>query len=392
MIARIIIPLILVIVLADLYADRQLRRRHPIWRRRWLRVVWWMPAAVMVAWSVALATVRHFVPDDITWVAAFLVAFIVLVVPKVLFAVCSVGARIIGRWGRGRQEDGVWPCLVAAVLTLVLWGVAAVGFTTGVSRLEVRRVDLYFDRLPAAFDGYRIVHFSDAHLGTLTARGTALLQRDIDSINAQRADLIVFTGDLQNMQPREIRPVASLLASLHAPDGVLSVLGNHDYSKYVDVTPAVAAANCAETVALQRQSGWRVLRNEHTVIRRGADSIVVAGEHNYGAPDHADFAKTMRGVGAQAFTVMLQHNPAAWRTTIAGTRRVALTLSGHTHGGQLSVRGWRPTRLTYTDDYGLYTHPSGSRLYVTAGVGGLVPFRFGIYPEIAVITLHKTRK
>ena len=387
MLAKIIVPILLAIVLSDVYVVWHLRRAHHL-RSRWSRVLWWVPSAVMAMASVALALVHNFVPDDITWVGIYLAAFAFIVAPKIIFAVCSGAGLLCCRLTSRRHN---WADRLAVVPIVLTWYVAAVGFTTGVSRLQVTHVDLYYDQLPAAFDGYRIVQFTDAHLGTLTARGTALLQRDIDSIQAQHPDLIVFTGDLQNMQPQEIRPVQSLLTSLHAPDGVLSVLGNHDYSKYVEATPAVAAAHCAETIALQRQCGWQVLRNEHVVIRRQADSIVVAGEQNYGDPDSACFAKAMQGVGRQAFTVMLQHNPAAWQSTIAPTGRVALTLSGHTHGGQLQIAGWRPTRHIYPEDYGLYEH-AGSSIYVSSGVCGLVPFRYGIPAEIAVITLHKTKK
>ena len=133
-----------------------------------------------------------------------------------------------------------------------------------------------------------------------------------------------------------------------------------------------------------------MLLNEHVVLRRGQDSIVIAGEQNYGDPDSANFEKTMHGVGRQAFTIMLQHNPAAWDATIVPTKRVALTLSGHTHGGQMSVFGWRPTRWVYAEDYGHYERGE-SQLFVSSGLGGLVPFRFGISPEIVVITLHKTK-
>lgn len=343
---------------------------------------------MMLVYTVALATIRNFVPDDLTWVNVYMILMGLVVVPKALFMVCSGLGNLFCRLSGSHRN---WGNYLAWVLIVCNWYVLVCGFLVGIDRFEVKRIDLFFDNLPSAFDGYRIVHFTDAHVGTLETRNMGLLKRDLDSINAQHADLIAFTGDLQNIRPQEIRGAQGMLSSLRARDGVVSVLGNHDYSKYVHEGAAVEAANRAETIARERQCGWRLLLNEHIAIRRGQDSIVIAGEQNFGDPDSADFRKTMCGVGEQAFTIMLQHNPAAWDKTIVPTGRVALTLSGHTHGGQMSVFGWRPTRLTYAEDYGHYVKGK-SQLVVSSGLGGLVPFRFGIPPEIVVITLHKIRK
>ena len=101
-------------------------------------------------------------------------------------------------------------------LAVVLAGLAAVfayGWYIGFGKFEVNRIDLTFADLPPAFDGYRIVHFSDAHLGSFTGWREDLLRRDIDSIRAQKADMVVFTGDLQNRKPaiHDYRPRRRLL-------------------------------------------------------------------------------------------------------------------------------------------------------------------------------------
>ena len=98
----------------------------------------------------------------------------------------------------------------------------------------------------------------------------------------------------------------------------------------------------------------------------------------------------MRGISAQSFVVMLQHDPSAWRRSILPKSKAQLTLSGHTHGGQASFFGWRPTELLGREDAGLYRE--GNRaLYVSTGLGGFVPFRFHMDPEVVVITLKKSR-
>ena len=116
------------------------------------------------------------------------------------------------------------------------------GSTFGVKKLVVEHQDLYFKDLPKAFDGYKLVHISDLHVGTYTGERQAFLAQVIDSVNAQKADLIAFTGDLQNVQPSELYEHEDVLRSLKAKDGVYSVLGNHDYSEYIKKDEAIKRA------------------------------------------------------------------------------------------------------------------------------------------------------
>ena len=134
---------------------------------------------------------------------------------------------------------------------------------------------------------------------------------------------------------------------------------------------------------------WDLLLNERRIIRRGNDSIVIAGAENDGLPpfpSKADYAKTLHGISPSAFVIMLQHDPSAWRRHILTQTNAQLTLSGHTHGGQFSLFGWRPTRLTNTEDAGVYNE--GERyINVSTGIGGVLPFRFNMKPEVVEITL-----
>lgn len=387
MIARIFIPIILAIVLPDLYFDLHYLRRSS-WRIWWKRLLWWLPSIGLLGYTVALASIRNFAPDDLFWLNLYLFLVGSIVTPKAIFAFCSGLGLLYCRLTHTRNN---WGNLVAPPLCLFSLYILIYGSTLGFRKLEVRHIDIYSRELPKAFDGYRIAQFTDAHVGTLTGNRYKMLTRVIDSLNAQNADAIVFTGDLQNMQPSELYPVQDLLKSLHAKDSVFSVLGNHDYSQYIKADPAVKAANEREVISRERQFGWTVLLNEHHTIRRGKDSLVIAGEENDGLPpfpDRGDINKTLEGISPSAYVVMLQHDPSAWRRSILPKSQVQLTLSGHTHGGQIQLFGLRPTMLTSKEDYGLYL--DGNRaLYVSAGIGGLIPFRFGIPGEIAVITLHK---
>lgn len=389
MIARIIIPILLAIVLPDIYIDMHYWRHHKgyTW---WRRLLWWLPSVLMVAYSIAIASTRNFVPDEMMFINVYMMLVGLVVMPKMLFALCSGIGYLVCRYTHRRCNYGniIWLPFAAGAIYIIMYG-----FIVGFGKLEVKHLDLYFDDLPEAFDGYRIVHFSDAHVGSFQYDKKSILQRDIDSINAQKADMVVFTGDIQNMQPDELLPVMPLLSKVKAKDGVYSVLGNHDYSIYIDATEDVKKANIKATVDREQQMGWTVLRNDNRVIRRNADSLVIAGEENGGrkpSPKFADLEKSLHGVGKGAFIVMLQHDPNVWQEKIVPDGRAQLTLSGHTHAGQVSVFGLRFTQLTAHNDYGLYNQ-GRQQLYVTSGLGGVVAMRFGATAEIAVITLHKTK-
>jgi predicted MPP superfamily phosphohydrolase len=219
------------------------------------------------------------------------------------------------------------------------------------------------------------------------------LRQAVASIHAQHGDLVVFTGDLQNKEPTEIEPFCSELSRLKAKDGVYSVLGNHDYAMYLDVDLYQQARNLEATVDCETRAGWHVLINQRHKIRRGGDSIYIAGMENDGEgrfPQLGDLVCTLHGLSRESFVVMLEHDPTSWRRKILPHSHVQLTLSGHTHGGQISFLGWSPASLKYKEYTGLYSL-SGRYLYVSNGLSGVVPFRFGTLPEISVFTLRTSK-
>lgn len=274
----------------------------------------------------------------------------------------------------------------------LLWPIFLYGAYVGVYQLEVRHVDLTFESLPKAFDGYTIVQFSDVHTGTLTGSRQQLLKAAVDSINAQKADMVVFTGDLQNKVPSEIEPCRTLLSSIKAKDGVFSVLGNHDYTMYDDGDVLEQYTNSGIREGLDEELGWTPLNNARCFILRGNQRLVIAGMENDGDgvrfPQKGDLSSALYRVKRQDFVVLLEHDPSAWCRKILPHSHVQLTLSGHTHGGQVSFLGMSPAMLKYKENSGLYT--VGNRcLYVSHGLSGVVPFRVGVPAEITVITLHK---
>jgi predicted MPP superfamily phosphohydrolase len=283
--------------------------------------------------------------------------------------------------------------LVGIVLAAVIIGLVGYGMTAGFRQMKVEQIEYASADLPAAFDGYRIVLFSDVHVASLTKFHEPLVQQLIDSINGQAPDMIAFVGDMQNVQPEELIPPMLFFRQLYAPDGVFAVLGNHDYATYQTGDDATKESNCQLTQSIIRKMGFDLLMNEHRIIHRDSDSIVVAGMENWGVakrmPRRGDVQKTLAGVNSQqAFTLMLQHDPTCWREKILPECNAQLTLSGHTHGGQFSLFGWSPAALTYKEWKGM--NYEGSRaLYVSTGAGSLIPFRLNQPREIVVVTLKR---
>ena len=307
------------------------------------------------------------------------------VIPLVLF--------LLSRWLLPRRYGKK----VGFVLAAVVLALAGYGVTCGFESLEVKQVEYASADLPKSFDGYRIVQFSDAHVGTLGGWHSWMLRRMVDSINAQHADVIVFTGDLQNLSPSDLEDKIAELSRLKAPDGVYSILGNHDYEIYTDTDEETRKKDDLRTQELERQMGWSLLMNEYRIVRRNADSIVIAGMENWGRakrmPRRGDVGRTLEGLhcrqsadSREPFILMLQHDPTAWRKKILPECHAQLTLSGHTHGGQFSLFGWSPVSMTYDEWSGMY-YEGDRALHVSVGVGGLIPFRLGMPGEIVVITL-----
>ena len=321
-----------------------------------------------------------------------------------------LGAFLLCRWLLPKRY-GRWVGLVLAALLL---GMIPYGIYVGFEKLEVHQMEFASSDLPEAFDGYRIVQFSDAHVGTYGGSRMVLLRQLVDSINAQRADAIVFVGDLENIHPDELKPQLATLSQLKAKDGVYSVLGNHDYPTYLDCDEAMKKQCLQQTTALERQTGWQLLLNEHRVIlrpkkgvvaqqRSDSDSIVIAGMENWGKvkrmPRRGDVKKTLEGIDCQTFAgegqrvgvpfiLMLQHDPTCWRKHILPESHAQLTLSGHTHGGQFSLFGWSPATFSYTE-WGGMAYEGPRAIYVSVGLGALIPFRLNMTGEIVVVTLKK---
>ena len=397
MIARNLILFLLLLVLPYLYIDLKYFRQKKVW---WKRVLLYLPCVAMVAYAVYLSQERDFIPgnDRIFVLYGFLLLLGFIVIPQWTFILSSLIGRgcskLVRRFKSPEQLKKPaknYGNLAGIASIPIVWLMFGWGSSLGFNKFEVNHIEYASSAIPKAFDGYKIVLFSDAHVGSYQKHNSDVLKRAIDSINAQKPDMIVFTGDLQNIQPSELYPHREVLGSLQAKDGVYSVLGNHDYASYLGCDEAVKAANDKEIISLQRQMGWTVLLNEHRIIKRDTSSFILAGMENDGDgkhfPQKGDIAKTLEGVADGPFILMLEHDPSAWRRKIIPDGRAQLTLSGHTHAMQFNILGWCPMSLSGKEFWGWYEEGQ-QKLFVTAGLGGLIPFRLGATGEIVVLTLR----
>ena len=281
---------------------------------------------------------------------------------------------------------GLFSLLIPVILALY-------GILIERNTFKINKVELEFAGLPAAFDGYRIIQLSDIHSRSFAGRPKAL-EKAVKKVNNLDADLIAFTGDIITMSPDELDVTAPILSRFKAKDGVVSVLGNHDYGVYAKPDKGqVRAADCSREVARREAVvGWDILLDESRIIRRGEDSIAVIGVENTTPSRHfasrGNLGKASEGTEG-LFRILLSHDPMHWDMEVVG-KDYPLTLSGHTHAVQFSLFGWCPSKYMYKQYRGLY-EKGGQCLYVNIGLGEtIVPLRIGTPPEITLITLRRS--
>ena len=402
---KLFVPILLIglCLLSDLYVYWRYisRATTSVWRH-----AWWVPLLVVVGFFVKFLFFNEGLVKEYNTTNLFLLVMVLVCVPKILFALLSLIPKV-GTW----LGLAVGICIIYIVLN---------GITVGFNQFRIRYVTYESPRIPAAFDGYKIVQFADAHTGVFRGPYAHLLRESIDSINAQHPDLVCFVGDIENFSPEELEPHRAAFSSIKAKDGVMTIMGNHDYSTYLRLPDKEEAAMVQRTRDMQRSFGWDMLQNEHRIIRRGNDSIYIIGEENWGLPPFPQYGKIKEAVGDIAKTLdkdkrtptlslMLSHDPNAWRHHIMPVIMPDITLSGHTHGTQFSLFGWSPSSMIYDEWGGQYYYngngnENGNRnenvsrtttkerpamLYVSTGFGGNFPFRFNMPREIVVITLKR---
>jgi len=388
-----LLPLVVAIiagVLIDLYIFRRLQQKGK--RAAAVTIAGASLIALIAIIATAVMSARTTLSTPLWLVRAqqwALYIYFMIYVPRYLWMMI----HSLSRLRAVRAKRFVNGCAnAAAVLSFVimLWGAVITP-----RQIEVREVTLTFDDLPAGFDGYRVALFSDAHLGTY-GDDTTFTARFVEQINALNPDIVMFAGDLVSRVSTEADPHLGALSRLHAPDGVFSVLGNHDYDDYVcTINEQEKKADCERLRAIHQQIGWTLLCNQHTWLTHNGDSIALIGTENRGddnRTNYDDLALAYPDLNDNHFKILLQHNPEAWQQEVTDSTNIRLTLAGHTHAFQMMVNlfGCRlsPAAMRFAQWGGLYEQ-NRQALYVNIGMGMVgPPCRIGATPEITLLTLR----
>lgn len=239
--------------------------------------------------------------------------------------------------------------------------------------LSLERVEIYLKRLPKKLDGFKIIQLSDIHHSPFT--GLEYIERVVKVANRLKPDMFVLTGDYVSHEREYIAPVAATLAKLKAKYGVHACLGNHDHWTDADLV-----------THLFRGEGINMLVNEGFRLETRRGSFWLAGVDDY-MVGKTDVAASLRDSFPDELKVLLAHNPIIFRE--AARVGVDLTLSGHTHGGQIKMRKDENRILPQRKlKAGLHARRN-AQIYITRGIGTVVvPMRYHCPPEISLLELR----
>jgi uncharacterized protein len=279
-------------------------------------------------------------------------------------------------WSR-REFLRFGAAMLPPVFTFGLTGIAM----HQLNQVRVRRFTLPIVDLPGALDGLTIAQVSDMHVGRFT-KGE-VLEKTVRLVNEMRADLVLLTGDLINDALADLDAGLDLARRMEARLGVVIIEGNHDLIE-----------NPREFETRVRASGIPFLLDESTIVDVRGTPLQLLGLRwtrvrgdGRDAAIAAEVRKLLEQRVADAFPILLAHHPHAFDA--AADAGMPLTLSGHTHGGQLMLNeqlGFGPALFRYWS--GLYTRGQ-SKLIVSNGVGNWFPLRVNAPAEIVHLTLRR---
>jgi predicted MPP superfamily phosphohydrolase len=406
------IPLLGMFLIVEYLVFNFIRDVKPAFNEKFKNILiflWWLPVILLILFLVIAA----FIPI-IEWKKVWLVylpgvGIMALLAKSVLFILLipallmDVFRRIFHRRIR---SSGYYLYIVRFLkrMAILIGSLAFVSLVIGsihwVSKFKTREVNIKIENLPETMNGLRIVQLSDIHLGSWVT--TKPLERAVEIVNELKPDLVLFTGDMVNFSAKETNGFETVLSKIRAPYGVYAIMGNHDYGDYISWPDSIAKAEDLKKLeAFYRTLGWRLLRNEHTLINIKGGTILLAGVENWSATArfhrYGNMNITMQNAPDSDVSILMSHDPTHWDAEVTKKyKRFDLTLSGHTHGMQMGFEGfgikWSPSQYVYKNWGGLYkVTPTGGitmNLYVNLGLGHIAyPGRVGMLPEITLLTL-----
>lgn len=332
----------------------------------------------------------------VTMMGKFIVALFLLMDDMrrlVAYLINLLPGRPSGDFSASRSEFMAKTALIAGTVPIAVF---SFGIISGAHDYRIRKKTIHFKHLPKSFDGIRIVQISDIHTGSFYNK--AAVAGGVDLINAQKADIVFFTGDLVNNQSDEAKPYLDVFKKVKADMGVYSTMGNHDYGDYTDWPSREAKMKDIRNLhEMHHYMGWDLLLNENRKVRVDNEQIAVLGLENWGAgrfSKYGDMEKTVKGTEEIPFKILLSHDPSHWDAQVRPEYPdVDLQLAGHTHGMQFGIEigdfRWSPSQYIYNQWADLYQQGE-QYIYVNRGFGFIgYPGRVGILPEITVLELKK---
>lgn len=398
---------ILFLFALDVYTYQAVKAAFP--DKPWIKFAYWGLHLIIYA-AVTFLILRgeqsNWKLSHIFWIFSGIIA---LYVPKLLIVIVLLFEDITRafRWVGHlisppidvNPSNAISRSKFLSQLALVAGTVPFVAIVNGIFRTKynykVNKITLPIIDLPAEFQGFTITQISDLHTGSFDSKVS--MEKGIDLVNAQKSDVILFTGDLVNFKLAEVEGFHPIYSKLTAKEGVFSVLGNHDYygiphRNFSDKTQPYFQ----QLKDIHASFGWNLLMNQSAAIQRGDKSLAIIGVENQGKgpyfPREGRLGDAIKGVENANVKILMSHDPSHWNEEVTTQfKDIHLTLSGHTHGFQFGIEipgfKWSPAKLMYPQWAGLYQEAK-QYLYVNRGFGFLgFSGRVGIRPEITVLEL-----
>ncbi len=408
--------ILIIMLLVDAYSFKGIRilvqnLNSNFWRN-FIYIAFWASTALMVFAMIAGYFFRSSTRNPATFTLYYYLfgLFLIFYVPKILFGIFHLAEDVIYAFSYIFQKvfqakylaDGGEPISRLKFISqtgLVLASIPFFSFIWGIVKgrfnFQVEAVSLGLKNLPKSFNGFRIVHISDIHIGSFQGF-EGQVEEAIKMINAQKPDIILFTGDLVNNFYEELNGWIPILSSMEAKYGKYSTLGNHDYGHYYNwPSENEMAENFKKIQGAHSDLGFKLLNNTSEILEIEGEKIALIGVENWGLPPFpqiGDYKKAVKGVEDIPVKLLMSHDPTHWDQKIIGKTDVSVTFSGHTHGMQFGIQlgnmKWSPSQYKYPRWGGLY-RVANQFLYVNRGFGYIgYPGRVGMPPEITVLNLH----
>ena len=400
--------LIIFLILIDLYAYQALKvviSNNSLSAKTWSKLLFFSLNILMISFTIAYTSGLIEDWDKVSLTILRSLIFIAylskfLVLPFLFIDDVIRGFLYIFDFFKPNQAFNASRSRFLSQFGIFIGAIPLISLTYGIFRnayrFQLRQSKIKIDQIPSELIGLKIIQISDIHSGSFLYPEE--VNKAVEIINNQSADLVFFTGDLVNNTADEVIPLLPVLSKIKAKYGVYSILGNHDYGDYVRWENSDKKQENLDRLKLyHKELGWQLLTNENRIVNINGKEIGIIGVENFSThmrfPKYGKLKESFSGVENTSLKLLLSHDPSHWaHEVITEFKDIAITFSGHTHGFQFGVEipgfiQWSPIQYVYKQWAGLYKN-GNQMLYVNRGLGHLgYPGRVGILPEVTLIEL-----